>query len=103
MGFELYDNNRSTRIFELIESYDEIDYEIFKKIKYDNKFPYPFNYNFMNVNKIFDMKPDEYPEIKDLLINIQQWDKSTNADSVGAGTYAMFYYTLADKFFFKGY
>ena len=103
MGFELYDNNRSTRIFELIESYDEIDYEIFKKIKYDNKFPYPFNYNFMNVNKIFDMKPDEYPEIKDLLINIQEWDKSTNADSVGAGTYAMFYYTLADKFFFKGY
>ena len=103
MGFEKFDNNRSTRIFELIESYEAIDYEIFKKIKYDNKFPTPFNYNFMNVNKIFEMKPDDYPEISDLLRKIQEWDKATDVNSLGAGTYAMFYYTLADKYFYKSY
>ena len=103
MGYETFDNNRSTRIFELVESYESIDYEDFKKIKYDNKFPTPFNYNFMDVNKIMEMKPDDYPEIADLIKQIQNWDRSTDAASTGAGAYAMFYYTLADKYFYKSY
>ena len=103
MGYETFDNNRSTRIFELVESYKSIDYEDFKKIKYDNKFPTPFNYNFMDVNKIMEMKPDDYPDIADLLKQIQNWDRSTDAASTGAGAYAMFYYTLADKYFYKSY
>ena len=103
MGFETFNNNRSTRIFELVESHKSIDYETFKKIKYDNKFPTPFNYNFMDVNKIMEMKPDDYPEIADLIKQIQNWDRSTDATSTGAGAYAMFYYTLADKYFYKSY
>ena len=103
MGYETFDNNRSSRIFELVESYKSIDYEDFKKIKYDNKFPTPFNYNFMDVNKIMEMKSDDYPEIADLIKQIQNWDRSTDAASTGAGAYAMFYYTLADKYFYKSY
>ena len=103
MGFETFDNNRSTRIFELVESNDTIDYETFKIIKYDNKFPTPFNYNFMNVNNIMEMNPENYPEISDLLEKIQKWDRITDANSTGAGAYAMFYYTLADKYFYKNY
>ena len=33
MNFELYDNNRSTRIFNLINSTKTIDYDRFKEIK----------------------------------------------------------------------
>ena len=44
----------------------------FKEIKYDFTFPNPFTYNFMNINKLFDMNPDEYPDIKELLIQIQK-------------------------------
>ena len=102
MNFELYDNNRSTRIFELINSYESIDYNAFKEIKYDHTFPTPFTYSFMSVNNLFEMKPDDYPEIKELLIEIQNWDRKTNVESVGAGTYAMFYYNL-DKYYGKGY
>ena len=102
MNFELYDNNRSTRIFELINSYESIDYNAFKEIKYDHTFPTPFTYSFMSVNNLFEMKPDDYPEIKELLIEIQNWDRKTNVESVGAGTYAMFYYNL-DKYYRKGY
>ena len=102
MNFELYDNNRSTRIFELINSYESIDYNAFKEIKYDHTFPSPFTYSFMSVNNLFEMKPDDYPEIKELLIEIQNWDRKTNVESVGAGTYAMFYYNL-DKYYRKGY
>ena len=102
MNFELYDNNRSKRIFELINSYQSINYNDFKEIKYDHTFPTPFHYNFMDVNKIMDMLPEDYPEIKDLLIQIQEWDRKTNIESVGAGTYAMFYYSL-DKYYRKNY
>ena len=103
MGFETFNNNRSTRIFELVESHKSIDYEIFKKIKYDNKFPTPFNYNFMDVNNIMEMQPDNYPEVANLIKQIQNWDRSTDASSTGAGAFAMFYYTLADKYFYKSY
>ena len=39
MGYSLYDNNRSTRIYELIESYEKIDFSDFKSIKFDYKYP----------------------------------------------------------------
>ena len=55
MGFETFDNNRSTRIFELVESLDAINYKDFKTIKYDNKFPTPFNYNFMDINNVMEI------------------------------------------------
>jgi len=102
MNYELYDNNRSKRIFELINSHDSIDYNDFKEIKYDHTFPTPFHYNFMDINKIMEMNPNEYPEIKELLENIQNWDRKTNIESIGAGTFAMFYYNLR-KYYRKSY
>ena len=56
----------------------------------------------MDVNKIMEMNPDDYPEIKELLINIQNWDRKTNIESIGAGTFALFYYNLR-KYFRKSY
>ena len=81
MGFPTYDNNRSTRLFNLINSYDKIDYSTFKKIKYDRTFPTPFNYNYIDLNLLFDLDPNDYPELKKLITSIQDWDRSTDADS----------------------
>ena len=103
MGYETYDNNRSTRILELIKSYDKINYETFKSIKNDNSFPEPMNYNFMNINKVFDMNSENYPEVSELIKSIQTWDRKTDSDSFGAGTYAMFYYTITQRPFYKSY
>ena len=96
MGYSTYDNNRSTRILELIESYDRIDFSDFKSIKFDYKYPTPFNFNFVDVNEIMEMHPEDYPEISDLIKEIQNWDRSTNSDSIGAGIFAMFYYNLGN-------
>ena len=94
MGYSLFDNNRSTRIYELIESYEKIDFSDFKSIKFDYKFPTPFKFNFVDVNQIMEMNPEEYPDIAELIKEIQNWDRSTNSDSLGAGIFAMFYYNL---------
>ena len=98
MGYELYDNNRSTRLLQLIESHQTIDFDTFKKIKNDRTFPTPMNYNYININNVFEMLPEDYPEISELIESIQSWDKTANADSYGAGTYAMFYYQ-ANKYY----
>ena len=90
MGFPVYDNNRSTRLLNLINSHNTIDYETFKKIKYDRTFPNPFNYNYLDLNVLFEINPNEYPELKDLINSIQNWDRSTDADSYGAGSYGIF-------------
>ncbi len=42
------------------------------------------------------MHPEDYPDISDLIIEIQNWDRSTNSDSIGAGIFAMFYYNLGN-------
>ena len=41
--------------------------------------------------------------IRDWLDEIQKCDRVTDANSTGAGAYAMFYYTLAEKYFYKSY
>ena len=85
MGYETYDNNRSTRLIELIESYDKVSYDDFKDIKYDNSFPSKFNYNFMDISIIETLKLQAENDLFELLDIIQKWDRKTDIDSQGAG------------------
>ena len=94
MNFETYDNNRSTRLLQLLEEEERIDYERFKRIKYDHQLPTPLQYNFMDLNPLFEMKPADYPDVSVLLSEIQNWDRITNPTSYGAGAYASLYYQL---------
>ena len=98
MNFETYDNNRSTRIRNLIHSYDTINYSIFKRIKYDNSLPKPLNYNFLDINGIWNINADKYPKIADVITNIQKWNMNTNANSIGASNYAVLYYLLIENY-----
>ena len=94
MGYETYDNNRSTRLIELIESYDKVSYEDFKDIKYDNSFPSKFNYNFMDIRIIETLKLKTENDSFELLDIIQKWNRKTDIDSQGAGIYGILYYQL---------
>ena len=94
MGYETYDNNRSTRLIELIESYDKISYDDFKDIKYDNSFPSKFSYNFMDINLINEIELDVNHELFEIVNEIQNWDRKTDTNSIGAGLYGVLYYHL---------
>ena len=98
MGYETYDNNRSIRLIELIESYDRVSYDDFKDIKYDNSFPSKFNYNFMNISIIETLKLQEENDLFELLDIIQKWDRKTDIDSQGAGLYGVLYYQLVRNY-----
>ena len=98
MGYETYDNNRSTRLIELIESYDRVSYDDFKDIKYDNSFPSKFNYNFMDISIIETLKLQAENDLFELLDIIQKWDRKTDIDSKGAGIYGVLYYQLVRNY-----
>ena len=98
MGYETYDNNRSTRLIELIESYDKVSYDDFKDIKYDNSFPSKFNYNFMDISIIETLKLQAENDLFELLDIIQKWDRKTDIDSQGAGIYGVLYYQLVRNY-----
>ena len=100
MNFETYNNNRSTRLFNLLSEKDTLTYEDFKRVKYDHSLPTPLNYNFVDFNAIFEMNPDNYPDVADILIDIQNWDRVASADSYGAGAFAVLYYSLG-KYYSK--
>jgi acyl-homoserine-lactone acylase len=91
MGFETYDNNRSTRIKELIDQYDRVDYQDFKRIKYDHQYPKPYNFNWMDINYLDLLDPTKYPDIAFLIERLQAWDRKANPVSLGAGTFAVLY------------
>ena len=94
MGYETYDNNRSTRLIELIESYDKVSYDDFKDIKYDNSFPSKFSYNFMDINLIDEIQLDTNQELFEIVNEIQNWNRKTDINSIGAGLYGVLYYHL---------
>ena len=94
MGYETYDYNRSTRLIELIESYDKVSYEDFKDIKYDNSFPSKFSYNFMDINLIDEIELDNNHELFEIINEIQNWNRKTDINSIGAGLYGVLYYHL---------
>ena len=94
MGFELFDNNRSIRLKKLIDEEDKISYEEFKEIKNDNSFPEKFSYSFMDINPLFAINLDTSHELKKMLDILQNWDRKTDIDSVGAGIYGVLYYHL---------
>ena len=98
MGYETYDNNRSTRLIELIKSYDRVSYDDFKDIKYDNSFPSKFNYNFMDISIIETLKLQAENDLFKLLDIIQKWDRKTDIDSQGAGFYGVLYYQLVRNY-----
>ena len=94
MGYETYDNNRSTRLIELIESYDKVSYKDFKDIKYDNSFPSKFNYSFMDISVIENLSIDPNNDLFEILDIIQKWNRKTDINSQGAGVYGVLYYQL---------
>jgi acyl-homoserine-lactone acylase len=102
MNFETYDNNRSTRLLQLLEEQELIDYTRFKRIKYDHQLPTPLQYNYMDLNPLFEMKAVDYPEVSVLLTDIKNWDRITNPNSYGAGAYASLYYQLTPFYYELG-
>lgn len=94
-GYETYHNNRSLRVTELING-DKVDYNTFKRIKFDQQLPAQLQYTY-GIDSMFNLNAAEYPALQQLITTFQQWDRKAVATSKGAGIFLLTYHYLADK------
>ncbi|MDX2301334.1 MAG: penicillin acylase family protein [Microscillaceae bacterium] len=91
MGHLRVDNNRSLRFQELIGKYGKLSYEDFKTIKYDITYPSPMYFYFAeNIEDVFQLKPEQYPDISEMIRMIQSWDRKNNLESETASIFMIF-------------
>ncbi len=89
-NFKEKENNRSSRFMELIDNYEKVDYEDFKKIKYDQQ--YPDSILFIgNIKSIFDIDKNLFSDYEILIDLIQSWDKKGNFNNLGAAQWSRYY------------
>ena len=78
MGYQSVglENNRSTRFLELMQEYDTISYDDFKRIKYDNQYPSKMILpNATNLEMIMNLDETKYPEIADAIQILKKWNR----------------------------
>lgn len=83
MNFRTGNNNRSLRLLELFNTTDRLDFDAIKKIKFDNQ--YPKSGNFLSSIKIIQtIDVDKYPEYKNLILAMRNWDYKADSTSIAA-------------------
>jgi acyl-homoserine-lactone acylase len=96
MGYETNDNNRSLRFMELIAQYPKLNYDNFKKIKYDLQLPTQLAYQ-TNADSLFLLQPNEFPALSGIISTLNQWDRKTTIDSKAATIFSIVYYQVVKE------
>ena len=91
MGYFKYDNNRSTRFQHLIQQYEKLSYEEFKKVKYDQSWMrHPsYSYSMSNIDKLFQLDASKYPEVAPLIEILGRWDGEARIESNAAAVFVL--------------
>jgi acyl-homoserine-lactone acylase len=95
-GFTLKHNNRSKRVTELMQGIDKIDYEAFRRIKFDRQLPKQLQYEY-DIDSLLNLDPGKYPDVKDIITTLQQWDRKATTDSKGAAVFLLMFYYAANN------
>ena len=95
-GYELYHNNRSLRVTELLKGVDKIDYATIRRIKYDLQLPQQLQYPY-GIDSMLQINADDHPVLKDVIHHLQQWDHKALTGSQGAAVFLLVYHYVADQ------
>ncbi len=94
-GWETWHNNRSIRVVDQMPV-GKLDYETFRKIKFDKQLPETLRYPY-NIDTMFLLSEKEFPQYASLISNLSSWDKKGTADSKGAAVFLLSYLHLSKK------
>lgn len=99
MGYVLPERmtNRAARFAELIDQYEQMDYEDFKRIKFDVAYTRPLR-AYPRLEPVFSLSAELYPQLKISIELLQNWDRQATMDSPAASTFILtLNYLLRDK------
>ncbi len=100
MGFLERETNRSLRFQELIKDYEKVSYTDLKTIKYDQQYNSETFYTgaLENLNDILKVDAQKYPDLKEVMDIIQQWNRSTAIDNEEATIVMLAVYKILKDF-----
>lgn len=77
------ENNRSLRVNEIMDGKETITWEEVLVMKYDRQYPDSLYVHFLaNLNCIFSISENDFPEIREELTILKQWDRKSNTDNL---------------------
>ncbi len=82
MGFDIWENNRSTRYLELMGFEGPISYDQFKEIKYDITLPDSLVFP-LDINPLWSLNPGFSSKADQVASYIREWNKTGTLHSVG--------------------
>lgn len=92
MGFQkpTQDNNRSTRIQNLMKEFDDkkMTYEDFKRVKFDRAYHKPLK-AFPKLEAIFHLDANKYSEVAESIQLLSNWDRVTSPNSEAASIFIL--------------
>jgi len=95
LGHPHVNNNRSLRFKQLIDQYDKLDYEDFKRIKYDQYYTDSlYDNRIINLEGMMLVDSVQYPDLTETLRVFQNWDHKTDTNSLGASIFVLACYEL---------
>lgn len=97
MGFDLRNNNRSTRFRELMPESGTISWEEFERIKYDQTLPENLAFR-TDMSLLLDLDSAQYPDIEKQIKALKNWNREANVESEGAALFAFIYYYWREEF-----
>lgn len=97
MGLKYTNSNRSIRFMEQIEKQNKVDFETFKKIKFDSRFS-ENSPLIKSMAGIFTLNASNHPDIAKQTDYIKKWDRVASNNSIGAA-----YMALCVEHIFKKY
>jgi acyl-homoserine-lactone acylase len=98
-----YLDNRGIRTNYLFSNTGKISYEEFKQIKYDQSFMKPiYTYAMSNIETIFTLDENKYPQIKEALAAIKKWNREADADNEQAAIAALTIHYMKEILFKNG-
>ena len=97
MGFKVFENNRSERFMELMEKHDEISWQDFLDIKYDDTLPNQLSYPVI-LDEVFLLDSAENLKYAPIIKLLHEWDRSAHYSNVGAAQFMILYSYLVEKY-----
>jgi len=95
---ESMDNNRSNRLLHLLSSVDTLSYDGFKRIKFDLQFPDTLETpHVKNLELMLDLNPDQYPDIADVIKQLNQWNRRHDVQNETAALFHRSYKALENE------
>ena len=98
LGYLTDFNNRHVRATELIEQYDKVSWEDFKRIKYDGSWNQDlYSYRMQNLGMLRELSPQKYPDLAQGIKIMQKWDGTTEINNREAALALVSFFYFQEK------